>query len=38
MLPSPESGLVQCKRCSNLMYQAMTVSAILLVLVSVWVF
>ena len=37
-LPPPDGGLVQCRRCSYVVYQAMTVAAILLVLVSMWVF
>ncbi|MDE3187149.1 MAG: hypothetical protein KGM96_06445 [Acidobacteriota bacterium] len=37
-LPSPDGGLAQCRRCSYVAYQAMTVAAILLVLVSMWVF
>ena len=37
-LPSPDGGLAQCRRCSYVVYQAMTVAAILLVLVSMWVF
>lgn len=38
ILPPPETGLAQCRRCSYVAYQAVTVAAILLVLVSVWVF
>lgn len=37
-LPLPEGSMVQCRRCSYVAYQAMTVAAILLVLGSVWVF
>ena len=37
-LPSSDGGLAQCRRCSYVVYQAMTVAAILLVLVSMWVF
>lgn len=37
-LPSPENNVAQCGRCSYVAYQAMTVAAILLVLVSIWVF
>ncbi len=37
-LPSPESALAQCRSCSNTAYQAVTIVAILLVLISVWVF
>ena len=37
-LPPSESGVAQCRRCSYVVYQAMTVAAILLVLASVWVF
>jgi hypothetical protein len=37
-LPAAELRLAQCRRCSYVAYQTMTIAAILLVLVSVWVF
>ena len=37
-LPPPDGGLAQCRRCSYIAYQAVTIAAILLVLVTVWVF